>query len=420
MSLARAWLAIAALLWLSACSNRPAGEETLRLWVIGREGEVVAELLPEFEARHPGVHVRLQQLPWSAAHEKLLTAYAGDALPDIMQLGNTWVPEFALLGALEPLDERVAGSASISAGDYFDGIWATNTYAGRLYGIPWYVDTRLLFYRRDILTAAGHPAPPRDWREWQQAMAAVKRLRPQDYAILLPLDEYAPLVALALQQPEPMLAANDSRGNFRGAGFRRALDFYAEAFRQGWAPRMSETQISNVWNEFGRGYFAFYISGPWQIGEFRRRLPAERQGDWATAPLPGPDGPGASTAGGSSLVIGARSPHKTAAWQLIEFLSEPERQRRLTQLTGNLPPRRSTWAYPELAADPALTAFRDQLERVRATPKVAEWERIVVDMQFAAERVSRAGADPDVVLTALDHQVDALLEKRRWLLEKKP
>ena len=251
-------------------------------------------------------------------------------------------------------------------------------------------------------------------------MTAVKRLHPQDYAILLPLDEYAPLVALALQQPEPMLADNDSRGNFRGAGFRRALDFYAEAFRQGWAPRMSETQISNVWNEFGRGYFAFYISGPWQIGEFRRRLPAERQDDWMTAPLPGPDGPGASTAGGSSLVISARSRHKTAAWQLIEFLSEPERQRRLNQLTGNLPPRRSTWDYPELASDPALAAFRDQLERVRATPKVAEWERIVVDMQFAAERVARAGDDTDATLAALDGHVDALLEKRRWLLGRKP
>ena len=54
--------------------------------------------------------------------------------------------------------------------------------------------------------------------------------------------------------------------------------------------------------------FAFYVSGPWNIGEFRRRLPRERQGDWATAPLPGPDGPGVSTAGGSSLVMFKRSP----------------------------------------------------------------------------------------------------------------
>ena len=76
---------------------------------MGREAEVVAELLPAFHARHPGIRVHVQQLPWTAAHEKLLTAYAGDALPDLCQLGNTWLPEFAALDALEPLDARVAG-----------------------------------------------------------------------------------------------------------------------------------------------------------------------------------------------------------------------------------------------------------------------------------------------------------------------
>ncbi len=67
---------------------------------MGREGEVVQKLMPEFERRHPGLRLRVQQIPWSAAHEKLLTAYAGDAMPDIFQLGNTWVPEFVALGAL--------------------------------------------------------------------------------------------------------------------------------------------------------------------------------------------------------------------------------------------------------------------------------------------------------------------------------
>jgi multiple sugar transport system substrate-binding protein len=49
---------------------------------MGQEGEQVRALLPEFERRHPGIRVRVQQIPWSAAHEKLLTAYAGDAMPD--------------------------------------------------------------------------------------------------------------------------------------------------------------------------------------------------------------------------------------------------------------------------------------------------------------------------------------------------
>ena len=82
-------------------------------------------LLAAFHARHPSVQVRVQQLPWTAAHEKLLTAYAGDALPDLCQLGNTWLPEFSALGALEPLDERMAG-AGIPRDDYFAGILDTN------------------------------------------------------------------------------------------------------------------------------------------------------------------------------------------------------------------------------------------------------------------------------------------------------
>jgi hypothetical protein len=51
------------------------------------------------------------------------------------------------------------------------------------------------------------------------------------------------------------------------------------------------------------GYFSFYISGPWNIGEFKRRLPADKQDSWMTAILPGPSGPAASIAGGASLVL---------------------------------------------------------------------------------------------------------------------
>jgi multiple sugar transport system substrate-binding protein len=236
---------------------------------MGREGEVVQQLLPEFERRNPGVRVQLQQIPWSVAHEKLLTAFAGGSLPDLCQLGNTWIAEFAALDALADLRSRAAASASVPERDYFPGIWDTNVVADKLLGVPWYVDTRLLFYRKDILARAGWKTPPRSWPEWRDALASVKqRAGPGRYAILLPLNEVEPLLALALQQGEPLLRDNDSRAAFSGAGFRRALDFYAQMFANGWAPAVGGAQISNVWNDFGRGDFAFYISGPWNIGEF--------------------------------------------------------------------------------------------------------------------------------------------------------
>src|SRR5690606_17191149 len=220
-----------------------------------------------------------------------------------------WIPEFAQLGALQPLQARVHASASIEPADYFPGIWVTAVVDGQLVGFPWYVDTRLLFYRKDLLREAGVGQLPRTWAEWEQAMAAVKRhLGPGRHAILMPLNEFEQQLSLALQQDDPLLRDDDTRGNFSSPGFRRALAFYANVFEQGWAPKVSETQISNVWDEFFRGSYAFYLSGPWNIREFRRRQPPQLEGQWGTMPLPGPHGPGAGIAGGTSLVLFRGSP----------------------------------------------------------------------------------------------------------------
>lgn len=417
---AGAALACVLVLLLAGCHRQAADVTVITFWAMGREGEVVAQLLPDFERAHPRVRVDLQQLPWTAAHEKLLTAFAGNALPDICQLGNTWIPEFAALNALEPLQPLVDASPTLRRDDFFPGIWDTNVIDATLYGIPWYVDTRILFYRKDLLAHAGIHAPPRTWDEWKQAMAAIKaQAGPDTYAILLPLSTFEELLNLAIQQPDPLLRDDGTRGNFESPGFRRAFAFYVEMFQRGWAPKMSETQISNVWDEFAAGFFSFYITGPWNIGEFRRRLPARLQDAWATAPLPGIDGPGAAIAGGTSLVLMRGSPHKREAWQLIEYLSAPEQQQRFHALTGDLPSRLSAWNTPALTGDVHAQAFRDQLDRVKATPKVPEWERIATEVRLTSERVIRGGEPVDRALRDLDARTDAILEKRRWMLAKR-
>ena len=409
---------------LAGCGRRDDPSGPLHFWAMGREAEVVSDLLPAFHVRHPDVQVRVQQLPWTAAHEKLLTAYAGDSLPDLCQLGNTWLPEFTALDALEPLDARIAASSvkGVDRDDYFAGILDTNVMptaqGARLFGLPWYVDTRLIFYRTDLLREAGFAKPPQNWAEWMNAMRAIKQRGGENrFGALLPLNEPDPLFAMALQQGA-LLGEDDTRGAFSKPAFRRALDFYAGIFHQGLAPAMTDTQISNVWDEFARGMFTFYVSGPWNIGEFRRRLPAALQGNWATAPLPGPDGPGVSTAGGSSLVLFKGSKRKESAWKLIEFLSQTDTMQRFHALTGDLPPRRSAWRAPALANDAASQAFAQQLERVRAAPKIPEWERIFQEMQQTAQRVVQRTQGAEAATAQLDAWVDALLEKRRWLRER--
>ena len=414
------------LVWVAALApgcRAPSAESpvTLRFWAMGREGEVVQELVRDFERESSGVQVQVQQIPWSAAHEKLLTAYVGNSTPDLAQLGNTWIAEFAALRALEPLDAWLAGSSVADSSDYFGGIWDTNRIDGVLYGLPWYVDTRVLFYRRDVLARAGYAAVPTTWSEWRRSMQAVKReMGPDRFAVFLPLNEWPPPVILGLQAGSPLLAADCTRGAFGAPAFRRAFEFYLDLFRSGLAPPVRNNEIANLYQEFARGYFAMYITGPWNLGEFRRRLPPELQADWATAALPGPDAasPGVSLAGGSSLVLFRDAKRKDLAWRLVEFLSRPEQQVRFYHLSGDLPARREAWQDTALARDERAQAFWDQLQRVVPTPKIPEWELIATRLQQQAELAARGGVAPESALVWLDRDVDRILEKRRWLLRR--
>ena len=412
------------LLWGGAgCRARAerGGIERIELWGLGHEGEVVADRIPEFERQNPKIRVTVQQIPWIAAHEKLLTGYAGDATPDLAQMGNTWIPEFVAVRALADLTAFAKASRTIDGHDDFPGVWATNVVDGVLYGIPWYVDTRVLFYRSDILAAVGYPKAPRTWSQWLDAMARIESGGKSRFAILMPTNEFEPIEMLALSNGSPFLKENGTRGAFSEPPFRDAFNFYVDIFHRGFAPVVSNTQVANVYQQFAQGDFAMYITGPWNVGEFRHRLPKEMEGKWATAPLPARDASaptGVSMAGGSSLVLFRASRHQAAALKLIEFLSQPAEQLLLFEQTGDLPARRSAWSSPALASDPYFPAFREQLERVQPFPKVPEWEQIANSIFQHGEAAVRRVTTPAAALADLDRTTDDILAKRRWVLAR--
>jgi multiple sugar transport system substrate-binding protein len=434
----RAVLAASAMLMLLGCDSAVDRRTAVEFWAMGAEGERVKPLIEEFERTHPGVKIVIQQVPWSAAHEKLLTAFAGDALPDVCQLGNTWLAEFAALDCLEKLSDRVAKSDVVKAADYFEGVWQSNVLAGSVYGIPWYVDTRVIFYRKDLLAAAGHDGPPGSWQEWMQTMRDVKQhveaerqARPpgstsnsaddERYAILLPTNEFEQPIILGMQAGADMLRDGGRRGSFSSSEFRRAFEFYVNIFDEGLAPKLANTRISNVWQEFERGTFAMYVSGPWNVNEFRRRMPEDMEDQWSTAPWPSEAGgePGVSTAGGCSLVMFSSSTKKDAAWAFVEFLSQAEQQVEMCLCTSNLPAHQDAWAAAGLLNDEKYQAFYEQLKHVRPVPPVPEWEQIATgELVKTAEAVIMGGKSVEEGLAELDRRVDQILEKRRWMLAR--
>jgi multiple sugar transport system substrate-binding protein len=411
-AVALALVVVARLAWSGPAE--PTG--VLRVWAMGREGEVLRDLAPDFERAHPGVAVRVQQIPWSAAHEKLLTAFVGGALPDVFQVGNTWIPELAALEAVRPLDDLVARDRD----DFFAGILDTNVVDGRTWGVPWYADTRLLFYRADLARAAGVAEPPATWAEWLDGLERIQRHGGAEHsAILMPLREWQPPVILALQRGATLLRDDGTRGDFASAPAREAFAFYVDLFRRGVARRDAATQVTNLYQDFAAGRFTFYVTGPWNLGELARRLPPELADAWRTAPMPSPAPgiPGLSVAGGASLVVSRTTAQPALARAFVEWLIEPATQCRLYALAGDLPARRSAWSACKIGDDVRTAAFLRQLQAVTATPKIPEWERIATRLTHYLELAVRGDLDLDAALAALDRDVDVILEKRRWLRE---
>jgi multiple sugar transport system substrate-binding protein len=399
---------------LSGC-GRNDGRTTLQFWAMGNEATNVGQIMPEFERRNPDIRVVVQAQPWTSAHQKLLTAYAGASLPDVSQVGNTWIGELTAIGALSPVPPEAADLQT----DQFDAVLGTMQIDGKAMATPWYVDTRLLFYRADLLARAGYEAVPQDWTEWKKSMHAIKRVAGDgNYAILLPVNEFEQLQTLGLQGDDPLLRDDDTRGNFASPSFVEALAFYKGLFDEGLAPLASSTQISNVWTEFGRGYFSYYFSGPWTIGDMKAKLQPAIQPHWNTAGVPGPRGAGASAPGGSSLAVFKSSRKQAAAWKLIRYLAEPAVQARFNAITGDLPARQSAWSTPQVANDPYIAAFKSQLTRAKPLPKVPEWERISTEMQIVAERMVRGEYTPASAGAEINRRADRLLEKRRWMIEQ--
>jgi multiple sugar transport system substrate-binding protein len=106
-------------------------------------------------------------------------------------------------------------------------------------------------------------------------------------------------------------------------------------------------------------------------------------------------------------------------WNFIEFLSKREIQLEFYSLVNDLPSVKSSWEDTLLTSDKYMQAFFEQFHNVTATPKINEWEQIAFSkVQQYAEMAVRSQISIDKVLLALDNDVNKILEKRRWLLEK--
>jgi multiple sugar transport system substrate-binding protein len=128
---------------------------TINVWAQGGEATLLPDLMKDFEAENPGVKVNVTAIPWDAAHNKYQTAIAGGTTPDLAQMGTTWMTDFS--DAFDPKP------AELDTNGFFASSVKSTEVSGATLGVPWYVDTRVLYYRKDLAAKAGYPEFPTTW-----------------------------------------------------------------------------------------------------------------------------------------------------------------------------------------------------------------------------------------------------------------
>jgi multiple sugar transport system substrate-binding protein len=330
---------------------------TVSVWAMGTEGENLDALAAGFEETNPDVAVEVTAIPWDAAHDKIATSIAGGQTPDISLIGTTWMGEFAETGALDPTPDL------IDPADFFEGAWNTTVVNDTSYGVPWYVETRLIYYRTDLADKAG-VQPPTTWEDMKTFTQGLQEAG-ADYGISLPPGEtgaWQTFLPFAWQNGAELMA--EDAWTLDTPEMTEALDYYKSFFTEGIAPDALTTTLES---DFANGVYGSFISGPWHMG-----LLAEQGGDdfadkWDVAPMPAQDS-GTSFVGGGDLVVFSGSPNRDAAWKFLQYLTQPDVQSEFYTMVGSLPSVQAAWDSGELAEDPQLATFGAQLEDAKSPP----------------------------------------------------
>lgn len=361
----------------------------LVVWAMGEEGKKIQVLADRFESENPGVTVRTQAVPWDAAYEKLLTSVVGNIPPDVCQLGTTWMAGFSKMGALDEVPPENENTPHLRPALFFEGSWNTTLFEGRSYGVPWYVDTRVLFYRKDLLKRAGFENPPANWEELKAVAQGLKNLPDlpsPHYGLSLNVKDWGGLAMFVWQNGGDVLAPASLE-------FREALETYVSFFRDDLAPKelAAETDLLHA---FKTGYFPMFISGPWMVELIRNDMP-EFQDQWSVSVLPGKK-TRASFVGGANLVVFKDSPQKELAWKFVDFMSRPEIQVEWYRIMKDLPSTPAAWEADEFQRDPLLKTFGLQMQTAVSPPNIAQWEEVTEALSGALERailVQKTSAD---------------------------
>lgn len=351
-------VAFALLLAATGCSqannsgSSSNGTTTITLWQFNPDQTSVTawqKAVQDFEAANPSIKVNMQTVPWSEQQQKITTALATGAMPDVSMLGNDVVAQYQAQGALVPLDNYMKqwstdeGVSDISQ-DYWPGDKLYYNLKGNWWASPVIEETRLLYYRTDLFQQAGLDPnnPPTTWDALTQAAQKLKSVTAVPIALPMSKDYQTiqDFVSVYLGYGARMLS--NGKCGFDTPEFRAALTEYTNIYKNQLTSVDAITKSGDdLAGMFMNGQAGMYLNNSSILTQMRNNGSAYLD-KVKVAQIPsGPAGQ-FGFLGGWPLVLWKQSKNPDAAAKLIHYLTSPKGALKdLVIASGNLPGRQS-------------------------------------------------------------------------------
>ncbi|NEC38220.1 extracellular solute-binding protein [Streptomyces rubrogriseus] len=367
---------------LAACSSSGGssdgagdGRTALDVWLM--RDSVSAGFQKEFETgfekAHPEIDVKIQIQEWEGIGEKVTAALASNDAPDVIEVGNTQVAQYAQSGGLTDFSDRVA---ELGGGDWLEGLAEPGSYEGKQYGIPYYAANRVVIHRTDLFEKAGiDPSLIRTRDQW---IAATRKLNTGGtQGIYLPGQNWYVLSGFVWDEGGDLAVKSGGgwKGGLDSPGALRAMDFYRRLQALGKGPKDSDEAQPPQAEVMAKGQVAQIIAVPGGAKVIEEKNP-ELKGKLGFFPVPGKtaDGPGAVFTGGSDLVVPAVAAHQEEAFTLIRELTGDAWQKKLAVAMSYVPNK--TTLAGAVADDPGTAAMAAGAVNGHATPNSPQWAAV--------------------------------------------
>lgn len=342
---------------------------TLDFWTTTGENEtnVIREVVKKYEEQNPNIKVNVKEVEFEEAANQFKTATLSNSAPDIFRADIGWTTEFADLGVLLSLTDKVTEE---DKQDYFESAFKYNMYENDIYGIPMVTDAPALLYNKGMLAELGYENPPETMEELLEIAKSITN--ENQYGIFISPDSYYSLPYVwgfgggMISDENEIMIGNS--GSVDGINFM--LKLMDEKVAQPYTD-------FNDWNtvmmeDFKSGKVAMIINGPWATSDILNGREFQTASNLGVAPVPaGPNGQG-SPVGGHNLVISKYTDTPDEAYQFIEFLNNLENQVYFAKELGILPTRQSAYDDKELLENSIFQGFKSQLEVATSRPVIPE------------------------------------------------